>query len=341
MTPANTAAAFDSLLTKAIAKRGPLNGAGTSEAVRLFSAEADGLAGIFVDRYGSVAVLMLHEGVVARDADPARLAQAVMQLAGVESVYLKVFPRDRSRLGGEPPESVTCATPHLGRVAARALQIREHGWLLEIRPYDGWSTGLFLDQRENRKWVHDWVGQRAKRVGGTKARVLNTFAYTCAFSVAAAAAGAETTSVDVSARYLEWGKRNFGLNQLAFDETSGHRFARMDTFEFFAYAIRKQLRYDLIILDPPSFGSGNKRRGIRPWSAMEDYARLVREAASLLSPAGVILCSTNTTGLCGAGRLEREISKGLGRQPRWLKLPPPPLDFREERHRFAAVAFCP
>jgi 23S rRNA (cytosine1962-C5)-methyltransferase len=205
--------------------------------------------------------------------------------------------------------------------------------------YDGLSTGLFLDQRENRRFVADWVKDRA-RGSGKPPTVLNTFAYTCAFSVAAATAGAITASVDVSGRYLDWGKRNFQHNNL---DPALHRFAKMDTFEFFGYAKRKGLTFDLIILDPPSFASGNKKKGIRPWSSVADYARLVGEASSLLNPRGVILASTNTQELCRPGRLEREILKGLGgagKPPRWLRLPDMPLDFARDSERFAARAFA-
>ena len=118
----------------------------------------------------------------------------------------------------------------------------------------------------------------------------------------------------------------------------------MDTFEYFGYAKCKGLRYDLIILDPPSFSSGSKKKGIKPWSSVEDYARLVAEAAALLHPKGVIFASTNTQELCRPGRLEREIAKGLGLRPgaspRWLTLSPPPADFAAEEERFAALAFA-
>jgi 23S rRNA (cytosine1962-C5)-methyltransferase len=120
-----------------------------------------------------------------------------------------------------------------------------------------------------------------------------------------------------------------------------HWFAKMDTFEYFTFARRKGLRFDMVILDPPSFASGSKRKGIRPWSSVDDYARLVREAAELLNPRGIILASTNTQELCRTGRLEREIVKGLGGTPRWVKLPPLPGDFSQERERFAARAFTP
>ena len=85
--------------------------------------------------------------------------------------------------------SGTDPTPAAGESLPEAILIREHGWNLEIRLYDGLSTGLFLDQRENRRFVADWVKDRA-RGAGKPPTVLNTFAYTCAFSVAAATAGA-------------------------------------------------------------------------------------------------------------------------------------------------------
>ena len=139
-------------------------------------------------------------------------------------------------------------------------------------------------------------------------------------------------------RYLDWGKRNFAHNAL---DITQHRFAKMDTFEFFGYARRKGLRFDLVILDPPSFASGSKKKGIRPWSSISDYARLVGQAAGLLHPGGIILASTNTQELCRPDRLDREILKGLGHAPQWVKLPPAAVDFSQERGRFAARAFEP
>lgn len=308
----------------------------------MFSAEADGYPGVFVDVYGPGAVLILYEGRAPRSFDPAlesRNTLRVLGACGVRAVYFKPFAKDRSKMGGELPAVVTDPTPAAGESLPESILIREHEWNLEIRLYDGLSTGVFLDQRENRRFVADWVKDRA-RASGKPPTVLNTFAYTCAFSVAAATAGAITASVDVSGRYLDWGKRNFQHNNL---DPALHRFAKMDTFEFFGYARRKGLRFDLIILDPPSFASGNKKKGIRPWSSVADYARLVGEAAALLNAKGVIFASTNTQELCRPGRLEREIVKGLGglgKTPRWLRLPDMPLDFAKDSERFDARAFA-
>lgn len=325
-------------LPAAVARRRPLISQPNTEAFRVFSDTPDGMSGVFIDIYGPGCVINVYEGRAPQDLGPGVAAGVLKILAplGVRAAYLKPFAKDRSRLGGRLPEIVSDPVPAAGDSLPEAFLIREHEWNLEIRLYDGLSTGLFLDQRNNRRFVADWVKDRA-RASAKPPTVLNTFAYTCAFSVAAATAGAITASVDVSGRYLDWGKRNFEHNKL---DPAHHRFAKMDTFEFLGYAKRKGLQFDLIILDPPSFASGNKKKGIRPWSSVADYARLVGEASALLNPKGVIFASTNTQELCRPNRLEREIVKGLGKPPRWLRLPDMPLDFARDSERFDARAFA-
>lgn len=331
--PQHTPATFAGVFARALERRRAIaKDRGPDGAWRAFSGEADGVPGVYIDVYGPGAVLIEHEGRTPRGFAAAAEAPNVLNALapfGVRAVYHKPFARDRSRLGGELPECATSPTPLAGEPLSESFIIREHAWNLEVRLYDGLSTGVFLDQRENRRWVHDGAAARSG------VRVLNTFAYTGAFSIAAARAGAITTSVDVSGRYLEWAKRNFAHNGL---DAAAHRFAKMDTFEFFAYARRKGLKYDLVILDPPSFASGSKKKGIRPWSSVADYARLVHEASELLEARGVLFASTNTTELCRAGRLKREVIEGLGHEPRWLDLPGPAKDFAPERERFAACA---
>jgi len=336
--PSDLTSHFADLLRRAIERRRPLLDTGRTQAMRLFSGIADGLDGVFVDIYGPGAVLIVYEGRAPAEFDGRAQAATVLEVLGplgVTAVYHKPFARDRSRMGGALPEEVTSATPAAGEPLAEAIVVQEADWKLEIRLFDGLSTGIFLDQRENRIFTAAWAANRV-RAGGPPPTVLNTFAYTCAFSIAAATGGAATTSVDVSGRYLDWGKRSFALNGL---DVTQHWFAKMDTFEYFTYARRKGLKYDLIILDPPSFASGSPKRKIRPWSSVADYARLVGEAADLLAPKGVLFASTNTQELCMPGRLDREIIRGLGRQPRWLKLPAAPIDFARDQDRFAARVF--
>lgn len=281
----------------------------------------------------------LYEGRAPKWFDIASFAKATLKLLeplGTKAVYAKPFPRDRSRMGGNLPPIVTNSQPAAGSPVPEAIEIAEHHYKLEVRLYDGMSTGLFLDQRNNRRWVAQWCERRATQMPGAGLKVLNTFAYTCAFSVAAATRGAITTNVDVSARYLDWGRRNLEINGL---DPSKHHFAKFDTFEFFGYAQRKQLRFDLIILDPPSFSAGSKRKNIATYSSLQHFGALIKQAAALLEPHGAIFASTNTQELCRPGKLDREIVLGLGNTPRWLTLPPIPADFEADRERFAARAF--
>lgn len=331
-------AIFNTRFAQALDRRSALIQSSHTDAMRLFSGSADGFDGVFVDRYADGAVLIEYEGQTPKNFDPISAAAGVLNLlrpSGLKAVYHKPFARDRSRMGGQLPACVTEPSPLVGAPLPESILIREYDCKLEVRLYDGLSTGLFLDQRENRKWVSQWVRDRSKSTG-SQVQVLNTFAYTCAFSVASARAGAITASVDVSGRYLDWGKRNFVHNGI---DPAPHRFAKMDTFEFLRYASRKGMRFDLIVLDPPSFASGNKKKGIRPWSAVEDYPRLVTEALGVLSARGVVLASTNTQELCRSDRLRKQVGQAIGRTPRWVQLPDMPTDFSRDQDRFASIAF--
>jgi 23S rRNA (cytosine1962-C5)-methyltransferase len=121
--------------------------------------------------------------------------------------------------------------------------------------------------------------------------VLNCFAYTCAFSVCAALAGARTTSLDVSKKYLAWGSTaNFPLNGL---DAAAHDFIFGDAFDWLRRLARKGRLYEVVILDPPTFSTSAKGR----FSAERDYGSLVAAALAVLAPGGVLLCSTNAARL--------------------------------------------
>jgi 23S rRNA (cytosine1962-C5)-methyltransferase len=350
---------FADAISRAATKRKPL--LAHTQCFRAFCGKAEGQDGVFIDVYGPLATLMVYEGPATSSLSPRELASdalAALAPLGVQAVYFKPFAKDRSRMGGQLPKVVTDATPFAGNRLPESIVVHEHGVQLEVRPYDGLSTGLFVDQRDNRAWLAKLVANRVAKLrkgkDGTNARVraalgdsvqpaqqdaihvLNAFAYTCAFSVACAKAGAITTSVDVSAKYLTWGKANFTHNTL---DVSQHRFARMGIFEFIEYARRKGLRYDMAILDPPSFASASKKKGSKAWSSVSDYPALVREVKTLLRPNALLFASTNTLELCLPGRLERVVVKGLGAQPKaWVDVPPQGVDVAMAKGRFAAVA---
>ena len=116
---------------------------------------------------------------------------------------------------------------------------------------------------------------------------MNCFAYTCGFSVAAAKAGARTTSLDLSKKYLEWGKRNFTLNGL---DPAAHDFIYGDAFDWLRRLAKKGRAFDAVVLDPPTF-SQSKEYGV--FRAEKDYGKLVTAALPVLKPGGVLLASTN------------------------------------------------
>jgi len=152
-----------------------------------------------------------------------------------------------------------------------------------------------------------------------------------------AAGGAHVTNVDVSARYLDWGRRNHVLNGL---DASRVRYSRMDAAAYLHYAARHaDERFDLIVLDPPTFGAANPRRGVKSWKATSGYPALLAAVARVLTPGGLIFAATNTRELAADGALRRLVETSMGRV-RWEPLPPWPEDVRE-RGRVAAVLFRP
>ncbi len=154
----------------------------------------------------------------------------------------------------------------------------------------GYSAGLFIDQRANRARVRKLAPRQ----------MLNTFAYTCSFSVVAAMAGARTLSLDLSKKSLDRGRRNFELNELPLE---GHRFLADDVLEVLPRLERRGEKFDLIILDPPTFSLGNRGRR---WKVEDQIEDLLRAALEVAAPKASILVSTNCTKL-NSDILERTV----------------------------------
>ncbi len=155
--------------------------------------------------------------------------------------------------------------------------VNESGSLYRVHLLKGYNHGLFLDMAEGRRWVRDYVAAQAG------VRVLNLFAYTCAFSVVALQAGArEVINVDMSSGALAIGRQNHQLNGL----TQGAQFLAHDIFNSWG-KITRQGPYGLVILDPPSYQKGS-------FVATKDYARLVRRLPDLLTPGGHALICLNS-----------------------------------------------
>jgi len=171
----------------------------------------------------------------------------------------------------------------------------EDDLLYRVNLSDYLDTGLFLDARKRRAFVR-------REAPGKK--VLNLFAYTCTLSAAAAKGGAASVdSVDLSSPYLEWGKVNFALNKL--DISSQFSFIRDDVIQFLRQAEKERRRWDIIILDPPSFSNSKKMRSTL--DIRRDYRELLGRCLSLLFPGGTLLFSSNARGF----RLNNDDAQGL------------------------------
>jgi 23S rRNA (cytosine1962-C5)-methyltransferase len=304
-----------------------------TNAYRLFHGATDGLAEIYVDRFDRFLLAQSAESLSAKakeiltalgahsfsqrgtleGATPQSLARAA-----IAGGYHKLLAR---KIGGKPAE----VSPQLvfGNIAPERFLIRENAVQYELSFSEGYSVGLFLDQRDNRRRIllnhvaanFPWFTRNI-----SQAEVLNTFAYTCGFSVCAALAGARTTSIDLSRKYLDWGKRNFAANQL---DPANHQFLQGDVFDWLRRLGKKQRRFALIILDPPTFSRSND--GV--FQAEKDYGKLVLAAIPLLRSKGVLFASSNAAGWAPEKFLDAvraAIRKGGRRIAREHYAPQPP-----------------
>jgi 23S rRNA (cytosine1962-C5)-methyltransferase len=263
--------------------------------------------GLAVDRYADVAVVHAESPSVVDDL----LAELRPGLNGMRSAYVKVHPGRASRLTPADVAQLAPDQPAWGPPVDE-IEITESGARYLIRPRGGLSVGLFLDMREVRAWLRQTAARRS---------VLNTFGYTCAFGVSAMLGGARrVVNLDISRQYLAWGQTNYGLNGLDIDPRD---FIFGDAFDWLGRFARRNERFDIVIVDPPSFSS-------TPFSVTRDYARLVDAAARTVSPAGILVAATNHAATSDK-RFEGWLRTGLetaGRRAQLLKAwHEPAIDF--------------
>jgi 23S rRNA (cytosine1962-C5)-methyltransferase len=325
-----------------------------TNAFRLSHGASDGWPGWQVDRLGA---FLLSQSEHPLTPPQVALLREWLTLSGARGVYHKVLNRQVRRA----TTSEASAQLMLGEAAPDRFEILENGVRYELRFNEGYSVGLFLDQRDNRRrFLTGHVaagfsligspaplpvettsspqppafrGQGSQSSGEHSSRlkewsrpgyeVLNTFAYTCGFSVCAALGGARVTSLDLSKKYLDWGKRNFVLNGL---EPTRHDFLYGDTFDWLRRLAKKGRAFDAIVLDPPTF-SQSKTGGL--FRAEKDYARLVSISLPLLKPDGVLLASTNAADWPPQEFVEavKEAAHSCGRPLAQTHYAPQPLDF--------------
>ena len=205
--------------------------------------------------------------------------RAACEACGVPAGHLHLKRRERQR-GASQYERQRDAT-------AEPLVVVEAGNRFEVDLDTYLDTGLFLDHRPLRGRVAESIARRANNGAGT--RFLNLFAYTGSFTVYAARAGAgSSTTVDLSNTYLAWAARNLALNGIA---SAAHRLLRADVLAWLPVALAAGERYDLIVLDPPSFSNSKKMQDVL--DVQRDHPRLVGQCHELLAEAGEMFFSTN------------------------------------------------
>ncbi|TMR54024.1 class I SAM-dependent rRNA methyltransferase [Streptococcus pseudopneumoniae] len=293
---------FEMLFRQAKEKRRAYYQDDLTTAFRLFNQEGDGFGGLTVDLYGDYAVFSWYNSYVYQ------IRQTISE------AFRQVFPEvlgayEKIRFKGLDYESA-----HVyGQEAPDFFTVLENGVLYQVFMNDGLMTGIFLDQHEVR-------GSLVNGLAMGKS-LLNMFSYTAAFSVAATMGGAsQTTSVDLAKRSRELSQAHFQANGISTDD---HRFVVMDVFEYFKYAKRKGLTYDVIVLDPPSFARNKKQT----FSVAKDYHKLISQSLEILNPGGIIIASTNAANV-SRQKFTEQIDKGFaGRSYQILNKYGLPADF--------------
>lgn len=293
---------FESLFSKAKQKRQQFENSDLTTAYRLFNQDGDNFGGVTIDRYADFVVFSWYNTFVYQYRDI------------IVKAFQKVYPAvkggyEKIRFKGLDYESA-----HIyGQEAPETFTILENGVKYSVFMNDGLMTGIFLDQHEVRDALINELGLGK--------RVLNMFSYTAAFSVAAAMGGAiETTSVDLAKRSRELSQAHFEANGL---NVTNHHFVVMDVFEYFKYAKRKNLTFDLIVIDPPSFARNKKQT----FSVAKDYHHLISQALEVLSDDGTIIASTNAANLTVA-QFKKQLEKGFASvKHEYIRLQQLPSDF--------------
>ncbi|MCR8847271.1 class I SAM-dependent rRNA methyltransferase [Rossellomorea sp. SC111] len=239
-------------------------------AFRVFNGEGDGFGGVTIDYFdGYYLIQWYSKGAYSFHEE---VMESLRELTEYKGIYQKKRFAQEGKYVDED-DFVEGTRPSF------PLLVKENGVQFAIYLNDGAMVGVFLDQREVRKRIRDSYSEGK--------RVLNTFSYTGAFSVCAALGGASlTTSVDLANRSLSKTIEQFSINGIDYEAQD---IIVEDVFKYFKYAVKKQLSFDVVILDPPSFARSKKHT----FSAAKDYKDLLKEAIAITEKNGTIVASTN------------------------------------------------
>ncbi len=261
---------FAKKLKAAAEKRASFYESEDTTAFRVFNGEGDGIGGLTIDFFnGFYMVSWYSEGIYSFRED---IYEALNEVVNTRGVYEKL----RFDTNGQYVEKDDYVSGEKGDFP---LIVLENGMSFAVDLNDGAMTGIFLDQRNVRKALRDHYAE-----GKT---VLNTFSYTGAFSVAAALGGAAgTTSVDLAKRSLPKTIEQFAVNGIDYESQD---IKVMNVFDYFSYAARHDLKFDVVVLDPPSFARTKKMT----FSTAKDYPKLLKDALKITNEGGMIIASTN------------------------------------------------
>jgi 23S rRNA (cytosine1962-C5)-methyltransferase len=266
------AAFFARKIQQAISSRHDFYASEDTTAFRIFNSEGDGIGGLIIDYYDGYYVMSWYsEGIY-------RFKEYVIEALKSAPNFKGLYQKKRFNVKGQYIEEDDFVAGDKGEFP---LIVKENGIRFAVYLNDGAMVGVFLDQRDVRKTIRDKYAK-----GKT---VLNMFSYTGAFSVAAALGGAaKTTSVDLANRSLAKTIEQFSVNGI---DHEAQDIIVEDVFKYFKYAVKKNMTFDLVVLDPPSFAKSKKHT----FSAAKDYKDLLKEAIALTKPNGVIVASTNAS----------------------------------------------
>jgi len=261
---------FMKKIKKAIQNREAFFNNPHTTAFRIFNGEGDGIGGLTIDFFDSYYMVSWYSaGIYSFKED---VYEALAEIVDYKAIYEK----KRFDTKGQYMEQDDFV---MGTPGEFPIIIKENSMNYAVNLNDGAMTGIFLDQREVRLAI------RERYADGKN--MLNTFSYTGAFSVAASLGGAvKTTSVDVAKRSLAKTIEQFSVNNIDYESQD---IKVMDVFNYFKYAQRHNLKFDLVVLDPPSFA----RTKERTFSTAKDYPKLLVDTIAITEKNGIIVASTN------------------------------------------------
>ncbi|MDW0110070.1 class I SAM-dependent rRNA methyltransferase [Sporosarcina aquimarina] len=261
---------FESRISAAIERRSNFKLNTQTTAYRLFNGEGDGIGGLTIDYFdGYYMVSWYSEGIYSMKH---HVYGVLDKIVNAKAIYEKKRFDTKGQYIDQ--DDYVSGTP-----GDFPIIVKENGMNFAVDLNDGAMTGIFLDQRDVRAALRDKYSEGN--------HVLNTFSYTGAFSVAALSGGAvKTTSVDLAKRSLAKTIEQFSVNGIDYEAQD---IKVMDVFDYFRYAKRHELKFDVVVLDPPSFARSKKYT----FSSAKDYTALLQDAIAITEKKGFIVASTN------------------------------------------------